>query len=69
MSAEPVSAPLGREPSVTIVAAELLGSIYSGIAEAHGADAEEAGFFRDRLLRADLRGHSTPGLGADPLPR
>jgi LDH2 family malate/lactate/ureidoglycolate dehydrogenase len=58
--------PGGLEPSVTIVAAELLGSIYHGIAAAHGADAEEAGFFRDRLLRADLRGHSTQGSALIP---
>jgi L-2-hydroxycarboxylate dehydrogenase (NAD+) len=56
----------GFEPSVTIVAAELLGSIYEGIAVAHGADAQEAGFFRDRLLRADLRGHSTQGSALIP---
>ncbi|HEY4427994.1 MAG TPA: Ldh family oxidoreductase [Solirubrobacteraceae bacterium] len=54
------------EPTVTLVAAELLGSIYSGIAEAHGADGEESGFFRDRLLRADLRGHSTQGSALVP---
>jgi LDH2 family malate/lactate/ureidoglycolate dehydrogenase len=66
MSGAPASAPVGREPSVTVVAAELLGSIYSGIADAHGADAEEAGFFRDRLLRADLRGHSTQGSALIP---
>ena len=56
----------GLQPSVTLVAVELLGSIYHGIAQAHGADAEEAGFFRDRLLRADLRGHSTQGSALIP---
>jgi L-2-hydroxycarboxylate dehydrogenase (NAD+) len=56
----------GFEPAVTLVAAELLGSIYYGIADAHGADVEEAGFFRDRLLRADLRGHSTQGSALIP---
>jgi L-2-hydroxycarboxylate dehydrogenase (NAD+) len=55
-----------RSPATTIVAASLLASIYFGIAEAHGADAEEAGFFRDRLLRADLRGHSTQGSALVP---
>lgn len=58
--------PGGFQPSVTVVAAELLGLIYHGIADAHGADAEEAGFFRDRLLRADLRGHSTQGSALIP---
>jgi L-2-hydroxycarboxylate dehydrogenase (NAD+) len=53
-------------PAETIVPAELLGSIYRGIAEAHGASPEEADIFRDRLLRADLRGHSTQGSALIP---
>src|SRR5687767_13746746 len=48
-------------PATTTVPAELLGAIYAGIAAAHGADEEEAGILRDRLLHADLRGHSTQG--------
>jgi L-2-hydroxycarboxylate dehydrogenase (NAD+) len=66
MTGAPAPEPHGFEPAVTLVAAELLGSIYKGIADAHGADAEEAGFFRDRLLRADLRGHSTQGSALIP---
>jgi L-2-hydroxycarboxylate dehydrogenase (NAD+) len=66
MTGERAPGPGGFEPSVTLVAAELLGSIYEGIADAHGADVEEAGFFRDRLLRADLRGHSTQGSALIP---
>lgn len=49
-----------------IVAIQTLGEIYEGIAIAHGADAEEAGIFRDCLLRADLRGHSTQGSALIP---
>jgi L-2-hydroxycarboxylate dehydrogenase (NAD+) len=66
MTGAPAPDPHGSQPAVTLVAAELLGSIYEGIAAAHGADAEEAGFFRDRLLRADLRGHSTQGSALIP---
>ena len=49
-----------------IVAAELLGEIYEGVARAHGAGPEEAAIFRDRLLRADLRDHSTQGSALLP---
>ena len=49
-----------------IVAAELLGEIYEGIARAHGADPEEAAIYRDRMLRADLRDHSTQGSALIP---
>jgi L-2-hydroxycarboxylate dehydrogenase (NAD+) len=66
MTGAPTPDPNSFEPAVTLVAAELLGSIYYGIADAHGANAEEAGFFRDRLLRADLRGHSTQGSALIP---
>ncbi|HEV3034350.1 MAG TPA: Ldh family oxidoreductase [Solirubrobacteraceae bacterium] len=66
MTGAPTPDPNSFEPAVTLVAAELLGSIYYGIAGAHGANAEEAGFFRDRLLRADLRGHSTQGSALIP---
>jgi LDH2 family malate/lactate/ureidoglycolate dehydrogenase len=54
------------KPRTTVVAAELLGSIYAGIAAAHGADEREAGLLRDRLLHADLRGHSTQGAALVP---
>jgi L-2-hydroxycarboxylate dehydrogenase (NAD+) len=49
-----------------IVAADILGEIYEGVAVAHGATAEEAGFFRHCLLRADLRDHSTQGSALVP---
>lgn len=49
-----------------IVAVEILGEIYAGVALAHGASAEEAEIFRDCLLRADLRDHSTQGSALVP---
>jgi LDH2 family malate/lactate/ureidoglycolate dehydrogenase len=54
------------QPRTTVVAAELLGSIYAGIGAAHGADKTEAGLLADRLLHADLRGHSTQGAALVP---
>jgi L-2-hydroxycarboxylate dehydrogenase (NAD+) len=66
MSGAPAPASDGSQPPVTLVGAELLGEIYQGVAQAHGADAQEAGCFRDRLLRADLRGHSTQGSALVP---
>jgi len=49
-----------------IVSAAVLGEIYEGVGLAHGADEEEAAIFRDCLLRADLRGHSTQGSALLP---
>ena len=49
-----------------IVAPVVLGAIYDGVARAHGASSEEATMFRDRLLRADLRNHSTQGAALIP---
>lgn len=40
--------------------------LYRGFAVAHGADGEEADFFTQTILQADLRGHSTQGLGLLP---
>lgn len=54
------------EPACTLISADLLGELYAAIAAAHGADAEEAGFLRDCLLRAELRGHSTQGSALIP---
>lgn len=40
--------------------------LYSALAEAHGADAEEARLFAESLLEADLRDHQTQGIGLVP---
>ncbi|MBS7542910.1 Ldh family oxidoreductase [Ancylobacter oerskovii] len=40
--------------------------LYADVARWHGAGAEEAGIFADGLLKADLRGHHTQGIGLLP---
>ena len=45
---------------------EHLKSLYREFAMAHGANEEEVDFFSHTILRADLRGHSTQGLGLLP---
>jgi LDH2 family malate/lactate/ureidoglycolate dehydrogenase len=45
---------------------EQLRSLYREFALSHGADEEEVDFFTHTILRADLRGHSTQGLGLLP---
>jgi L-2-hydroxycarboxylate dehydrogenase (NAD+) len=49
-----------------IVSPVLLGEVFERIARARGADDQEAAIFRDRLLRAELRGHSTQGAALVP---
>jgi LDH2 family malate/lactate/ureidoglycolate dehydrogenase len=46
-----------------LIPSEGLHEIYRVVAAAHGADAEEQASFADGLLRADLRGHATQGVG------
>ena len=55
----------GLEPSVTL-ARRGAGLDLPRHRAGPRADAEEAGYFRDRLLRADLRGHSTQGSALIP---
>lgn len=43
-----------------------LKALYASFATAHGASAEEAGMFAHTYINADLRGHSTQGLGLLP---
>jgi LDH2 family malate/lactate/ureidoglycolate dehydrogenase len=48
------------------IAVERLHDIYRDFARAYQADEEEAGIFASCLLRADLRGHQTQGIGLLP---
>jgi L-2-hydroxycarboxylate dehydrogenase (NAD+) len=52
--------------TVTIVEPAVLESVYFGVARAHGANDEEARFFSQCLIRADLRGHTTQGVALLP---
>lgn len=49
-----------------LVSVEQLEGIYAAFARAHGADDQEAALFSAGLLRADLRGHNTQGIGLLP---
>ncbi len=51
---------------MTFVSADKLDSLYRRFAAHHGADDEEAATFAAALLRADLRGHTTQGIGLLP---
>ena len=46
---------------------EQLTSLYREFAQSHGADEEEVECFAHSMLRADLRGHNTQGLGLLPF--
>lgn len=48
------------------IPADCLRKIYVGVACFHGAGTEEAEIFADGLLKADLRGHLTQGIGLLP---
>jgi LDH2 family malate/lactate/ureidoglycolate dehydrogenase len=48
------------------IASERLSKIYEDFARSYGADDEEAAIFSRCLLRADLRGHQTQGIGLLP---
>ena len=48
---------------MTLISAERLDSLYRRFAGRHGADDEEASMLAAALLRADLRGHTTQGIG------
>ena len=48
------------------ISVERLRALYLSYARHHGADEDDAGLFADGLLRADLRGHSTQGIGLLP---
>lgn len=52
-------------PTMRITIDRLRG-IYEGLARCHGADDEDAAIFAEGLLRADLRGHHTQGVGLLP---
>lgn len=45
------------------IAVDDLRRLYADFAQSHGADPEEVRLFADGLLRADLRGHHTQGIG------
>lgn len=49
-----------------LVTPDRLHDLYAGIARCHGASDDEAAIFADGLLRADLRGHHTQGIGLLP---
>jgi LDH2 family malate/lactate/ureidoglycolate dehydrogenase len=49
-----------------IVAATDLEALYRRVAEGHGAATDEAALFAAALVRADLRGHTTQGVGLLP---
>lgn len=49
-----------------VIAAEELRGVYERFAHHHGADDDEAATFARSLLRADLRGHTTQGVGLLP---
>jgi LDH2 family malate/lactate/ureidoglycolate dehydrogenase len=49
-----------------VIPAGVLETLYRRVASHHGADAEEAATFAAVLLRADLRGHTTQGVGLLP---
>ncbi len=48
------------------ISVENLERLYAGFARAHGADEAETAVFAAGLLRADLRGHHTQGIGVLP---
>ncbi|WP_137391136.1 Ldh family oxidoreductase [Rhodoligotrophos defluvii] len=48
------------------ITVDRLRGIYESFARGHGAGAEEAAIFAEGLLRADLRGHHTQGIGLLP---
>jgi len=48
------------------ISIDRLRALYAAVARCHGADDEEASIFADGLLRADLRGHHTQGIGLLP---
>lgn len=48
------------------IAIDRLRGIYADVARWHGAGEEEAGIFAAGLLKADLRGHHTQGIGLLP---
>lgn len=50
-----------------VIAAERIAEIYRDVAMALGADDREADLFARCFLRADLRNHSTQGIGYVPL--
>jgi L-2-hydroxycarboxylate dehydrogenase (NAD+) len=52
--------------SMTLIPAGRLDALYRRFASHHGADDDEASTFAAALLRADLRGHSTQGIGLLP---
>jgi LDH2 family malate/lactate/ureidoglycolate dehydrogenase len=51
---------------VTLIPAGRLDALYCRFASHHGADDEEGSAFATVLLRADLRGHTTQGIGLLP---
>lgn len=48
------------------ISIDRLHALYASVARVHGAGDEEATVFADGLLRADMRGHHTQGLGLLP---
>ena len=56
----------GADPPHALIAAERLHRLYVRFARHHGAAEEEAATFAGCLLRADLRGHTTQGVGLLP---
>jgi L-2-hydroxycarboxylate dehydrogenase (NAD+) len=51
---------------MTVIPADQLKSLYRRFAGHHGADDDEASTFATALVRADLRGHTTQGIGLLP---